>query len=212
MTALPIQCGSTKCLPARLWRADCQVLPFERIGARIIAAYTADPRFIPQETKPASKGDPHGPYLLAATAQGQVLRTPYLPYREASTVKGRMFARLNDDDKVVLAAVALNEFKSMILCSQEGRVIHFPISDIPVLAGVGKGVMGIKLDDKDVVPGRGDDPQSERSAHRRDQWRQDDGVLWQQGTGQPGREGLRSGKADELYQSGGVTDCVNQLG
>lgn len=105
------------------------------------------------ETKPASKGDPHGPYVLAATAQGQVLRTPFAPYREASTVKGRMYARLNDGDKVVLAGVALNEFKSIILASLEGRVIHFPISDIPVLSGVGKGVMGIKLDDKDTVLG-----------------------------------------------------------
>ncbi|HQR09119.1 MAG TPA: DNA gyrase subunit A [Gemmatales bacterium] len=122
-------------------------------GARIIAAYTADPRFVPQETKPASKGDPHGPYLLAATAEGQVLRTPFLPFREASTVKGRMYARLNDKDKVVLVGVPSTEYKSLILCSQEGRVIHFPISDIPVLSGVGKGVMGIKLDDKDVVLG-----------------------------------------------------------
>ncbi|MBL8824824.1 MAG: DNA topoisomerase [Planctomycetia bacterium] len=122
-------------------------------GARIIAAYTADPRFIPAETKPASKGDPHGPYLLAATAQGQVLRTPYAPYREASTVKGRMYVRLNDDDKVVLAAIALPEFKSIILCSVEGRVIHFPVSEIPVLTGVGKGVIGIKLDDKDTALG-----------------------------------------------------------
>ena len=106
----------------------------------------------PAETKPA-RGDPAGPYLLAATAYGQVLRTPFAPYREASTVKGRMFVRLNDGDKVVLVAVALPEFKSIILCTIEGRVIHFPISDIPVLSGVGKGVMGIKLDDKDNVLG-----------------------------------------------------------
>jgi DNA gyrase subunit A len=122
-------------------------------GARIIHAITADPRFIPAETKPASKGDPHGPYLLAATAHGQVLRTPFAPYREASNVKGRMFVRLNDGDKAVLAHVPLAEHKSLMLCSMEGRVIHFPISDIPVLTGVGKGVMGIKLDDKDTVLG-----------------------------------------------------------
>lgn len=122
-------------------------------GSRVLSAFTADPRFIPAETKPASKGDPHGPYVLAATAQGQVLRTPYLPYREASTVKGRMFARLNDDDKVVLAAIALPAYKTLMLCSMEGRVIHFPISEIPVLSGVGKGVMGIKLDDKDTLLG-----------------------------------------------------------
>ena len=61
--------------------------------------------------------------------------------------------RLNDDDKVVLAAVILQQHKSLILCSMEGRVIHFPLSDIPVLSGVGKGVMGIKLDAKDIVLG-----------------------------------------------------------
>jgi DNA gyrase subunit A len=121
-------------------------------GAKIIGGATADPRFIPAETKPA-RGDPAGPYLLAATAEGQVLRTPFAPYREASTVKGRMFARLNDKDKVVLAAIALPEFKSIILATIEGRVIHFPINEIPVLSGVGKGVMGIKLDDKDTVLG-----------------------------------------------------------
>ncbi|MFO0811828.1 MAG: DNA gyrase subunit A [Gemmatales bacterium] len=121
-------------------------------GAKILGASTADPRFIPAETRPA-KGDPAGPYLLAATAYGQVLRTPYAPYREASTVKGRMFVRLNEGDKVVLVTVALPEYKSIILCTIEGRVIHFPISDIPVLSGVGKGVMGIKLDDKDNVLG-----------------------------------------------------------
>lgn len=122
-------------------------------GARIIHALTGDPRFIPSETKPASKGDPHGPYLLAATAFGQVLRVPFAPYREASNVKGRMFVRLNDGDKAVLATVPLAEYKSIMLCSMEGRVIHFPISDIPVLSGVGKGVMGIKLDDKDTLLG-----------------------------------------------------------
>jgi DNA gyrase subunit A len=122
-------------------------------GAKIIGAVTADARFIPTETKPASKGDPAGPYLLVCTAEGQVLRTPFAPFREASTVKGRMCVRLNDGDKAVLAAVPLAEYKSLILASQEGRVIHFPISDIPVLAGIGKGVMGIKLDDNDVVLG-----------------------------------------------------------
>jgi DNA gyrase subunit A len=122
-------------------------------GAKLIGAAAADPRFIPNETKPPSKYDPPGPYVLAVTAQGQVLRTPFAPFREESTVKGRMFARLNEGDKVVFAAVPLKEHKSLILCSFDGRVIHFPISDVPVLAGVGKGVMGIKLDDKDLVLG-----------------------------------------------------------
>jgi len=122
-------------------------------GARIINAVTCDPRFLPAETRPASKGDPSGPYLFVCTAQGQVLRTPFASFREASTVKGRMCVRLNEGGKVVLAAVPSTEYKSVILCSLEGRVIHFPISDIPVLAGVGKGVMGIKLDDKDIVLG-----------------------------------------------------------
>jgi DNA gyrase subunit A len=49
--------------------------------------------------------------------------------------------------------VLRGEDKSIFLASKDGHVIHFPIEEINILAGVGKGVMGIKLDDDDTCLG-----------------------------------------------------------
>ena len=113
-------------------------------GCKIIAALTTDPRFTP-----ADHGrEPQKPYLFVVTALGQVLRMPFSPYRAASTVKGRQFVRLNDGDQVVQVNLIGNE-KSVILASVNGHVLHFSLEEIPVLSGVGKGVIGIKLEEND---------------------------------------------------------------
>ena len=127
---------------------------FFKLGdqVRIIGAITCDERFTPEKEKPPTKEDPPGPYLLAVTAQGMSLRTPFAPYRTESNKLGRRFARLDEGDRVVLVAVVKGE-KNIFLASAEGRVLHFPIAEINILAGVGKGVIGIKLQDGDTCLG-----------------------------------------------------------
>jgi DNA gyrase subunit A len=120
-------------------------------NVKIIAAITADERFIPAETK-AAKGDPPGPYLLVATADGQILRTPFAPFRAESTRAGRRYVRLREGDKAVMVTIPRDE-TSVMLASSEGRFIHFPLNEVNVLSGVGMGVMGIKLDKDDVCLG-----------------------------------------------------------
>ncbi|MFO0809638.1 MAG: DNA topoisomerase (ATP-hydrolyzing) [Gemmataceae bacterium] len=110
---------------------------------KVVAAVTTDERFIPTETK-GKRGDPPGPYVLAATAQGLTLRTPFAAFRTASTKAGRRYIRLGDGDRAVFATVP-GEESSMFLASRVGHVIHFPIDEVNVLSGVGKGVLGIKL-------------------------------------------------------------------
>jgi len=127
---------------------------FFKLGdqVKIIGAITCDERFTPDKEKPPTKEDPPGPYLLAVTAQGMSLRTPFAPYRTESNKLGRRFARLDEGDRVVLVAVVKGE-KNIFLASAEGRVLHFPIAEINILAGVGKGVIGIKLQDGDTCLG-----------------------------------------------------------
>jgi DNA gyrase subunit A len=128
--------------------------------AKIIAAVTTDERFTPPLVQPSrgkarrreDDGEPAPPWLLVVTAQGQTLRTPLEPFRRASTKVGRQYVRLNEGDRVVMVAVLGSE-KSIILASQNGHVIHFPIEEINILSGVGKGVMGIKLEDEDLCLG-----------------------------------------------------------
>jgi DNA gyrase subunit A len=118
---------------------------------RVIAAGTTDERFIPENSPPAN-GEAAGPYLLVVTAEGQTLRTPFAPYRTASTKVGRRYVRLSDGDRVVMVVV-LHDEKTLMLASVHGHVIHFPIEEINILSGVGKGVMGIKLSSGDVCLG-----------------------------------------------------------
>jgi DNA gyrase subunit A len=119
---------------------------------RIIGAATTDERFTPPDRPPAN-GEPPGPYLLVVTAQGQTLRTPLAPFRTASNKLGRRYVRLGDGDRVVLATVLTGDEETIYLASASGHVIHFKVEDISVLAGAGKGVMGIKLEAGDTCLG-----------------------------------------------------------
>ena len=132
---------------------------------KIIAAATTDERFTPQTLPPlpgnpgrgvggegSANGDPAGPYLLVVTVQGYTLRTPLAPFRTASTKVGRRYVRLSDGDRVAMVAVLRDE-ESLFLASQSGHVIHFALPEVNILSGAGKGVMGIKLEKKDLCLG-----------------------------------------------------------
>jgi DNA gyrase subunit A len=119
--------------------------------AKVVAAVTTDERFTPPD-EAATNGEPPGPYILVVTAQGQTLRTPFSPFRTPSTKVGRRYVRLNDGDKVVAVWLPKEE-ETIYLASANGHVIHFRIDDINILSGVGKGVMGIKLEPGDACLG-----------------------------------------------------------
>lgn len=128
---------------------------FFKLGdqVRVVGAATTDERFIPAELRPEKNDDPAGPYLLAVTQQGMTLRTPYGPFRTASTKLGRRYIKLNEGDRVVLATVLTGQEKSIFLVSAGGHVLHFPVEEINILSGIGKGVIGIKLEDGDTCLG-----------------------------------------------------------
>jgi DNA gyrase subunit A len=60
--------------------------------------------------------------------------------------------KLEDGDKVVTAKLVGDE-TGVMLASRGGHLIHFPLDSVNILAGVGKGVIGIKLDDDDECLG-----------------------------------------------------------
>ncbi len=130
------------------------IVKFFRLAdqVRLVAAATTDERFTPPDHA-VSNGEPASPYLLVATAQGQVLRTPLAPFRTASTKVGRRYVRLAEGDKVVMAVVLKTEQRSLFLASAKGHVLHFPLEEVNILSGVGKGVIGIKLGQNDTCLG-----------------------------------------------------------
>ncbi len=118
---------------------------------KVFSALTTDPRFTPAD-RPAKGDNVGGPLLLIATAFGNVLRVPLTSYRPESTKSGRKFVKLEVGDKAVFVQL-IGQEKGMMLATKGGRVIHFALDDVNVLSGVGKGVVGIKLDEGDTVIG-----------------------------------------------------------
>src|SRR5262249_37235654 len=112
-------------------------------GAAIVAAVSTDPRFTPEDKKVKGEESP-APFLMVATARGQVLRIPLKPFRTASTKVGRKFCRLADGDRVVFVDLVADA-TTMFLATAGARIIHFAVKEVPVLSGAGKGVRGMKV-------------------------------------------------------------------
>jgi DNA gyrase subunit A len=111
-------------------------------GERVIAALSLDPRV----TRPKNV------VLLAVTRRGLVFRFSVDPFREVTTRAGRRFARPAKGDEVAHVFVC-DEKDLVALASEKGRAILFPASEVPVLAGPGKGVLGFKLAPDDRLVG-----------------------------------------------------------
>jgi DNA gyrase subunit A len=120
-------------------------------GVRVVAAVTTDPRFTPAD-QPAAGDLPGGPFLLVATKGGNVLRIPLAGFRSESTKAGRRYVKLEGGDRVVLVKLAGDE-TGVMLASARGHLIHFPVDQVNVLSGPGKGVIGVKLDGDDECIG-----------------------------------------------------------
>jgi len=120
-------------------------------GVRVVGAVTTDPRFTPADL-PAKDDAPGGPFVIVCTGNGYVLRTPLTAFRSESTKSGRRYVKLEGGDKVVMARLVGDE-EGVMLATAGGYVTHFPLNQVTVLAGVGKGVFGIKLEPEDVCVG-----------------------------------------------------------
>ncbi len=120
-------------------------------GVKVVAAVTTDKRFTPEDRE-AKGNDAGGPLLLVVTSAGYVYRLPLTAYRPESTKAGRRYAKVDAGDRVVFVKLLTDE-ESVMLATAGGRLIHFKIDEVNVLAGVGKGVIGIKLDEGDTCIG-----------------------------------------------------------
>ena len=130
-------------------------------GERIVRMMSFDPRILdvppPVETDgPLLNGnaEPEGPHALAVTKAGQCLRFSLRPHREPSTRAGRKYARLTDmalaggADEVVYVDQT-NGDEKLAAATVQGHALVCMVSEVPVLAGAGKGVRLIKIDEKD---------------------------------------------------------------
>lgn len=121
-------------------------------GVSILTAVTTDSRFTYEDYDVNDQPVP-APYLLITTKNGQVMRASLSPFRTPSTKVGRKYCRVSKNDSVASVQLIPDEAETLFIATKNARVIHFSIDEVPVLAGPGKGVKGIKLLPKDEVLG-----------------------------------------------------------
>ena len=141
-------------------------------GERIVKMMSFDPRQleVPPDSGDGKSGDvasgvlngigtePQPPFALAVTKGGMTLRFSLRAHREPSTRAGRKYIRLASDfpkggDEVVYVDVCRGDEK-LACATAEGHALLCMADEVPILAGAGKGVKLIKIDDpNDAVLG-----------------------------------------------------------
>ncbi len=123
-------------------------------GARLVGVMVHDTAAMPPllNGPPPEPDDPAGPWLIAVTLQGRVVRLALEALAEPSTRAGRRYARLADGD-AVLAVWPAGGGERVSLASAGGNVLVFPLSEVAVLKAAGKGTTAIKLKADDEVLG-----------------------------------------------------------
>ncbi len=94
--------------------------------------------------------DQRSPQILAITENGRGIRTDVDDYLDPSTVRGRKFMSLDDDD----IAVNVEQFTGnqlVALASRDGRGLMFDAREINHYKGNAKGVKAIDLEEDDDV-------------------------------------------------------------
>lgn len=115
-------------------------------GEKIVAALSLDPRVIGDVSE--REGKRPLTYGVAATSDGYSLSFGLAPFLETSTRAGRRYAKPADGAEVV--GVGKASGKEVTICAtKQGRALIAPADEINYLSGPGKGVVLIKLDDKD---------------------------------------------------------------
>ncbi len=120
-------------------------------GERVVGAVITDPRCLPEA--PEGAEELGWPLLVAVTRAGKCMRFPLAPHRTPSNKSGRKFARLDPKNDGVLGVQVTVGHENLCLASERSRALIFPVDEVNVLGGVGKGVKAIGLDKGDRVLG-----------------------------------------------------------
>jgi DNA gyrase subunit A len=102
----------------------------------------------------SERAQPAGTLALAVTKGGYGLRFSIDPHREPSTRSGRRFAKVGEEDEIVgVQAVPAKAILAVV--TARGHSLLCPAEEVSELAGPGRGVTVIKVEEEDEVVGFG---------------------------------------------------------
>ena len=128
-------------------------------GETIVGVITSDtrcwPPVSPNVLAGLADGEARPPWIIALSRAGRAVRIAFEPYAEPSTRAGRIFMKLDSAfaNDAVLGVHLAGGHEIVSLATDNTSVLLFPIREINLLSGPGKGVMAIKLGKGDHVVG-----------------------------------------------------------
>ena len=127
-----------------------QAFKFEA-GERIVGVISHDPRNLPQVSEQAAlpledDAPPPGPYGVAVSRGGRGLRFQLATHAPVSTRSGRRYMRSAEG----VAAVYLTRGgEYATLATEGGNCLAYPVEELKIVRGSGKGITAIKLGQDD---------------------------------------------------------------
>jgi len=122
-------------------------------GERVIGIAMNDARSLPSTapTQISLTDDTNiPPFGVAISRKGRTVRFSLHQHTELSNRNGRRFMRLEKGDAVLNVFLCAGD-ENINIASKHGRALSFPVADINLFKGAGKGVTGIKLQSHDSV-------------------------------------------------------------
>ncbi len=116
-------------------------------GEKVVGALSLDGRVIGDITS-KSPEDPAPVHALAVTSDGYSLRFSLEPLVEPSTRSGRRYARVGEGAEVV-GVVRVTGGETIIAATRQARAMLCQVDEVNFLAGPGRGVILIKLQEED---------------------------------------------------------------
>ncbi|MFN3598780.1 MAG: DNA topoisomerase (ATP-hydrolyzing) subunit A [Aquificaceae bacterium] len=89
--------------------------------------------------------------ILLATKMGYVKKIPLVDFEYRS--QGMQIIKFSQEDDQVVKLIQAPEEGDLLLFTHKGRLLRFPVSDVPPATTGSKGVQGIKVEEKDHVVG-----------------------------------------------------------
>jgi DNA gyrase subunit A len=124
-------------------------------GEKLVGAIAIDPLSLPEipESVPIEDPDHTPPYGVAITKEGRVVRFSIIAQREVTNRSGRRYMKVGGKKDSILAVYPAIGNEWVSLYTQQTRLLCFPVSEITLVRGAGKGVIAIKMDAGDMVEG-----------------------------------------------------------
>ncbi len=124
-------------------------------GEKLVGAIAIDPLSLPEipESVPIEDHEHTPPYGIAITRGGRVVRFSIIAQKDVTNKGGRRYMKVNGKDDTVLAVYPAIGNEWVSLYTEQTRALCFPVSEITLVRGAGKGVIAIKMDKGDTVKG-----------------------------------------------------------